>query len=676
MANRELSEPKMIWCLGAILAVSFSMTGCTGSNSYGPPPPPVLSISSASLSDGTMGAAYAQTIQATGGMPPFNWSVSSGALPLGLMLVPSSSNSVMVSGTPSAAQTGVAFTIQVTDASGQSANQGYAVTIKSTVAQTNNGAVQGVLVPCAMQECTPSSVLEFLGIPYATQPVGDLRWKPPLPPTPSETQQPGTRCMFVNGAGVVKGQEDCLYLNVFIPSQTPHGQQQPVMVYIHGGANRKGAGIPGFDFSDPPELATQGVILVTLEYRLGILGFFTNTSLDAESASGSSGNYGLRDQIAALAWVQQNIASFGGDPTRVMVFGLSSGSSDIQALLTSPLTQGPSSLCGPSQSCFSAAAMEGGSVVHGQYLTLAAKEAQDAPLVAGLSCKATDLVCLRTLLAATLVNNPSTAYQTWYAQDPVLIVNLEPDVVPVNPLDWLQQHGSPVPLLLGSNREDASMGTVPTWCVGVTLPAPQCPTEDPTVLPQIDEPTYENAINAEAKIIGGGVTGTEILGLYPGSNFDAPVWALIAVDSDLTVGASCPYREVARAAAGANGAPVWRYIYTHAYENDPNLTPYRAFHGAELSFVFGDPSFGNGGSTHTPTQAELTLSGQMMGYWSRFAATGNPNGSGATAWPRYDATDAMLQIDDTSTEISGANSYRKAQCDFYDLHAAALANVQ
>lgn len=644
-----------------------------------------LMISTVSLSDGTVGAAYSQTIQATGGVAPFRWDVFSlrGGLPAGLTLMPSSSNSVTISGTPTTVQN-IAFSIQVIDANGQSGSHGYQVSIKGTTAQTNNGIVQGTLVACGLPECAASNVLEFLGIPYAAPPVGSLRWKPPQPTTPSQPQHPGVRCMSANAKGVVKGQEDCLYLNVFVSSQTPHGQPQPAMVYIHGGANRIGSGNPGVDYSDPPELPTQGVILVTVEYRLGILGFFTNSSLDAESASRSSGNYGLRDQIAALAWVQQNIASFGGDPTHITVFGSSSGSSDIEALLTSPLTQGPLSECGASQQCFSAAVMEGGSVVHGQYLTLAAKEAQDAPLAASV-CTATDLVCLRALPAATLVTpcsatitsacNPSAAYSTWYTQnDPVLIVNLEPDVVPVNPYDWLQQHGgSPVPLLLGSYREDASTQGVPSWCAGVTLPATQCPNDDPTSS-QIDEAGFDNAIHAEFDSLVTVSGSDSIVSLYPPSNIlNLPVWQLIAVDSDLTVGATCPYREVARAAVGTNGAPVWRYVYTHTFENnDPNLTPYRAFHGAQKYFVFGDPSFADPG-TYTPTPAELALSGQIMGYWTRFAGTGNPNGSGATLWPRYDTTDAMLQLDDTSTQING---YRTPQCDFYDANPAALSTVQ
>jgi para-nitrobenzyl esterase len=656
--------------------------GCGGGGSTILPPPPVIS---GSLSDGTVGAAYTQTIQATGGVLPFNWSVSSGALPLGVVLVSSSGSSVTISGTPSTAQTNVAFTIQVSDASGQSAKQPYTVTIKSTVAQMQSGALQGVLVPCGTPECSASNVLEFRSIPYAATPVGDLRWKPPQPPirwtgTTRDATVLGTRCIQVNGAGKVVGSEDCLYLNILISSQTPHSQPQPVMVFLHGGANRIGTGLPGFDFRDPPPLATQGVIVVTLEFRIGILGFLTHQLLTAEGG-GSSGNYGLRDQIAALAWVHQNIASFGGDPGHVMVFGTSSGSSDVEALLTSPLTQGPLSQCGPVQGCFSAAGMENAAVVHGQYLSLPNKEAQDAPLVAGLGCDAAVdvLACLRALPAATLVNNPSTTYQGWYAGTPQLIVNLEPDVVPSNPHDWLlQQQGSPVPLLLGSNREDASTQGLPSWCTTGSVAPPLCPNEDPTASPPLDATGYGNTIHAEFDpLVGVNGADTMLTTLYPTSSFDAPVWAFIAVDSDFPVGAACPYREVARAAAGANGKPVWRYVYTHTFENDPNLTPYRAFHASELPFVFGDPSYvKNSNGPHPTTPAELTLAEQMMGYWTRFTKTGDPNGSGATVWPRYDATtDAMLQLDDTSTEISGANSYRKLQCDFYDANATVFATL-
>src|SRR4029077_11919013 len=139
------------------------------------------------------------------------------------------------------------------------------------------------------------------------------------------------------------------------------------------------------------------------------------------------------------------------------------------------------------------------------------------------------------------------------------------------------------------------------------------------------------------------------LALYPATSYDAPVYAMIAVDSDYQ--GICEDR-AARSAVHANGPAVWRYLYVHRYENDLTLNTLRAFHGAELPFVFGSPQLIFGGP-YTPSAAELTLAGQMMGYWSRFAKTGDPNGAGATSWPHYDATaDAMLQIDETQTQTN------------------------
>jgi hypothetical protein len=187
-----------VWLMSAVLASSFSMS--CGNSSSGTQNTQVLSISPASLSDGTIGAAYTQTIQVTGDVPPFTWSVPSGALPLGLSLAPGLGSWVSISGTPSMAQTNVAFTIQVSDSTGQSAKHAYEVSIKSTVAQTQPGAVQGLLVPCAAPKCSASNVLEFRGIPYAAPPVADLRWKPPQPPatwtgTTRDATVLGNRCI-------------------------------------------------------------------------------------------------------------------------------------------------------------------------------------------------------------------------------------------------------------------------------------------------------------------------------------------------------------------------------------------------------------------------------------------------------------------------------------------------
>src|SRR4029077_6311301 len=198
-----------------------------------------------------------------GGVGPFSWSVSTGVLPHGLNMGSSSSSTVTISGTPDTVQTGMSFTVQVTDSSGQSKSQSYSVNIKSTVAQTESGALQGVVV-------VDDDELAFRGIPYAAPPVGSLRWQPPQSPLPwagtRDASAFGNVCPQLNGNNQPIGTEDCLFLNIFLSSQTPHGQQQPVMVFIHGGSNRYGS-TQWPPFFDAPPLVAQGVILVTIEYR-------------------------------------------------------------------------------------------------------------------------------------------------------------------------------------------------------------------------------------------------------------------------------------------------------------------------------------------------------------------------------------------------------------------------
>ena len=579
----------------------------------------MLSVVTPSLPDDTIGSAYTATIQATGGVAPFAWSVGSGALPHNLTLGTSSSNSVTISGTPDRVQAAVASTIQVSDAKGHSATQSYTVNIKSspTIAVTQSGAVQGVV---------QGNLLAFRGIPYATAPTGNLRWRPPQPPASwsgiRDASAFGNLCPQINFNNQLVGDEDCLVVNVFV-GQPASAQALPVMVFFHGGGNLRGDTHQApFDL---PPLANQGVIVVTVEYRLGALGFLALSQLTAEDGV-SSGNYGLMDQIAALTWVQQNIAAFGGDPTHVMMFGQSAGAGDTEALLTSPLAKG----------LFSAAGIESGASHSAEGVTLAQAEASEAAIISLVGCgSAADvLACLRAVPATTIVTNQSAL--------PHVPGVIEPRVVPVDPLVALQQNGSPVPLLLGSNREENAAIN-----------------DDPTVTPPLTEPGYEAEVHAEYDPLGAGVAN-QILTLYPASSYDAPIYALIAVDSDSLL--TCPTREVARGATGAGRPTVWRYFYIHRYENDATLALYRAFHRAELFFVFGNEQESPFGGPYTPTTAEVTFAGQMMGYWTRFAATGNPNGAGAVQWPAYDpSTDAMLQLDDTFITING---YHNPQCDY------------
>lgn len=279
---------------------------------------------------------------------------------------------------------------------------------------------------------------------------------------------------------------------------------------------------------------------------------------------------------AVLRWVRKNIAAFGGDPSRVMVFGQSAGAYDVQPLIVSPMARG----------LFARAGMESNAIPRGQLPSLSDGEAQDAPYVPFFGCDtaADVLACLRAVPAAALVN----ARRQLGIFPPMVI---EPRVIPVDPFDALEQHGSPVPLLLGSNREEfTSVG------------------DDPTV--PLDENGYAAAIHARFDPFGPSVAD-HVLSLYPAAAYDMPVYALVDVDSHFVI--TCEMRNVAVAAAGAQRPPIWRYLFTHRLENDASLNALRAFHTAELYFVFGNlPLLG---SPYTPSEAEVELSSQMMDYW-------------------------------------------------------------
>jgi para-nitrobenzyl esterase len=579
-------------------------------------------IVTSSLPDGTIGAAYSQTIQATGGIAPFTWSVTSGALPHSLALPSSTGSSVTMSGTPDEVQSSVAFTIQVTDANSNSARQAYTVNIKSTptIVVTQSGAVQGVV---------EGNFLAFRGIPLASPPVGNLRWRPPAAPVSWQGIRNATTfgnvCPQTDFAGGVQGNEDCLTVNVY-STNPPPSSKLPVMLFFHGGGWTLGsAQVPPFDLVPP--LTGHGVIVVTAQYRLGLLGFLAHPLLTAE-AGGSSGNYGLMDMIAALHWVHDNIAGFGGDPTRVMMFGLSAGSTSVQALLASPAAQG----------LFASAGMESGALPGGQ---LGAGVADAYPLyskldhLVGCDPPNDDLVCLRAVSANTMVQT-----QLLPGQFPFILFNLEPIVLPEDPFKRLQQLGSPVPLLIGSNSDEAA------------------DQEDPSMA--LDANGYAAAIHTQFDPLLAGA-GAQLLSLYPASFDTTPRYTHIDVETDY--GFTWETRNLARAAAGTQKPGVWRYLFTHRYENDASLMSRRAFHTAEIYFVSGN--FHKVYYTevlYTPTAAETTLSNEMMDYWARFAATGDPNGAGATTWLRYDANENILRLDNTIANLPGG--YRNTPCDF------------
>jgi para-nitrobenzyl esterase len=598
------------------LAAAVMLAACgggSGATAQGP------SIVTASLPDGTIGSAYSQSIQATSGVAPYSWSVVSGALPHSLMLPSSASNSDTILGTPDQVQSRVAFTIQVTDANGLSAKQPYSVSIKSapTIAVTQSGAVQGVV---------EGNLLAFRGIPFAAPPVGNLRWRPPAAPASWQGIRTattfGNKCPQTNFNNGSLGNEDCLTLNIYA-TNPPVSSKQAVMVFFHGGGEVLGSA-QDEPWDVAPPLANHGVIVVTAQYRLGLLGFLANPLLTAEG-QGSSGNYGLMDMIAALHWVQQNIAEFGGDPTKVMLFGQSAGSSNVQALLASPAAQG----------LFAAAGMESGSFPsnwRGTSITDAYPYYANLAQLLHCDTAADVLACLRAIPADTLVvsslNTPAHVF-----------MNIEPNVLPENPFDKLQRLGTPVPLLIGSNSEEESQAEVFT--------------------PPLDASGYTTLIHTQFDALLAGA-GNAVISLYPATDYTNPNYAHIAVESDYHY--TCQTRAFARAVSGAQRPPVWRYLFTHRFETDASVNALRAFHTAELNFVSGNLQHVTyAGVPYMPDTAELTLADESMGYWARFAATGNPNGSGAAPWSGYDASEQILQLDDTISTLTG---YRNAQCDY------------
>ncbi len=494
----------------------------------------------------------------------------------------------------------------------------------ATVVCAHDGQLQGAVA---------GGYRYFRGIPFAAPPVGDLRWRPPAPPAKWQGVRDatlfGNMCPQSVGNGVTIGNEDCLTLNVYAVNP-PASSKQPVIVIIHGGGNVAGSA-QNTPWNDVTPLAGRGAIVVTVQYRLGLLGWLVNPLLTAESPQATSGNYTLMDLIAALHWVHDNIAEFGGDPARVMIVGHSAGSLNVEALLASPAADG----------LFSAAVMESGLLrggLIGTTIDTAYRWYADVPGAVGCDTAADVLACLRALPASTLVQSgPNRADTGW--------VNVDPVVLPEDPGTKLKRLGSPVPLIIGSNGDEEAY--------------------DNTVFaPVLDASGYADAIHAQFDALAPGA-GDTILSLYPATDFTNPNYALDNVETDFWV--TRDTRNFARYVSGAQRAPVWRYLFTHVYENaapqDAPLMQARAFHGAETFFVTGNFESLATSVTYVPSSAELALSNAMMDYWVALATSGDPNGSGAVPWLPYDAASENVQLlDDNITTLAGG--YRNAQCDF------------
>ncbi|MER5975249.1 carboxylesterase family protein [Streptomyces sp. NPDC001857] len=461
----------------------------------------------------------------------------------------------------------------------------------------------------------------FQGIPFAAPPTGELRWRPPRPAPQwsgvRDATEPARPCpqlpltLLPDGGPVLPGEsnrtgsttEDCLYLNVWTPARTD-GRPLPVLVWLHGGGNVYGA---GSDY-DGAALAARGVVVVTVNYRLGALGFLAHSALSAEGADHASGDYGLMDQQAALRWVGRNIGAFGGDRNRVTLAGQSAGAADTCLHIASPTAKG----------LFHRAIQQSGScaAAGGQTpLTLDAAERKGGAFAASVGCTdpTTAAACLRAVPVTELIRaNGTGASSLWGA-------NTGPRVLPRPPHEaWADGRVNAVPTLSGSTHDEYRYFTA--LYVDLLGGGPLTPA------------SYAALIQLQH-----GDRAAAVLDAYPASAYPSPNLAYSAVGTDQRF--ACPAR--ADSQLYGNRVPVYAYEF-HDPQAPPFIpaphTPQGAFHASELAYLFPMDA------VPPLTPAQRRLSATMTAYWARFAATGDPNTPGTAPWPRYRADGDRIQV--------------------------------
>jgi para-nitrobenzyl esterase len=459
--------------------------------------------------------------------------------------------------------------------------------------QTATGAISGV---------REGSINVYKGIPFAAPPVGELRW---LPPSPVE-RWAGTReaktfapaCMqegvSMPGEASPTVSEDCLYLNIWAPI-TSSRKHLPVIVWIYGGGYRNGSASMPLYWGD--RLAHKGVIVATIAYRVGPLGFLALPELTHESPHRSSGNYGLMDQIAALEWIQRNIAAFGGDPHRVTIAGQSSGAMSVSVLMASPRAKG----------LFQGAIGESGGLFEPLQLApkyLLANAERDGEKYAA-SLGVTSLQELRRLPATALLGGANSGGVT----HPVI----EPYVLPVSPYEaFASGQQNDVPLLIGSNAEEARSLT--------------------------------NVADVKASTFNAGVESSfgplpaSIMAAYPHATDTEARQARLDLERDLRFGWDMWAWARLQAATGAS------HVYYYSFQQKPPFPVGSAYagwgasHFAELWYVFDHLN-------QAPwrwSRADRKLAEEISGYWANFATSGNPNGAGLPWWPAFANTDSRV----------------------------------
>jgi para-nitrobenzyl esterase len=479
-------------------------------------------------------------------------------------------------------------------------------------------------------------VRNYKGVPFAAPPIGERRWRPPAAVVSWDGVRDGTQfgatCpQMAYPAGSIYAQkpqpesEDCLFLNVWTAAKTST-ERRPVMVWIHGGALTRGSGsIPPYDGTS---LARQGAVVVTINYRLGPLGFLAHPALSKESDHGSSGNYGMLDQIAALEWVKRNIARFGGDPARVTIFGESAGSWSVCYLVASPLAgELFHRAIGQSGGAFAPVAK-----LKEEHHGVPAAEKLGERMAHELGCDSADdqAAALRAktpdeLLAALdkLGGRIRPNVDGWVLPDDVYAIFAA----------GKQNH---VPVIVGSTADE-----------GTTLFA--------ALVPKAKE-AYVAAARTKY-----GDLADEFLAVYPVETDDDVRAAFLASMRDewFTWEMRIWARQTVR-----SGDKAYQYFFSHAPPT-PNRAEVGAYHAAEILYVFNNLAKVD----WTLSEVDTALAGAVSNAWVRFAATGDPNGGAMPRWGAYDiGSQSYLDMGDS---LVPRTDLLQAQCDFFDKYYAA-----
>jgi para-nitrobenzyl esterase len=487
----------------------------------------------------------------------------------------------------------------------------------------------------------------FKGVPFAQPPVESLRWREPQPVKPWTGVRAATTfgapCAQNSGGGrMLEGSsEDCLFLNVWT-SEWPPSSRKPVMVWIHGGGNYAGtAGSPNFDGE---KLARHGVVLVSANYRLTAFGFFAHPELTRESAHHASGNYGLMDQIAALRWVKENIARFGGDPSNVTIFGQSAGAVDATVLMTSPLaaglfhkviaesgtvTRNPDAGTLAMTALGSVMSVKRGEVTYSDAAALVEAEKNGEELAHVLQAPATDsLHYLRTLPAADILKITAAPQKSI---GPANGIAVDGWVLPRAPAEVFATGGEHrVPLLAGNNSRERS--------------------------PRTTEEELTRAIEAMY-----GPLAPRALALYRKPEPD-PLYGDAAAQWVVDTMYRCPVVAELQWHVSAGNA-AWEYQFDRAA---PGREALGATHGAEVAYVFGmlDSKY---------SDADRGMSEVIQRYWTNFAKTGNPNGGGLPKWRGFrEPVKPFLEF--TSDGAVDAGGLREPFCGLYIGNVERLRN--